>query len=180
MGKSIVILCTLDTKCDEVELLKEVILDRGHNVLMLDMSLGRDSRISGDITTEEIAAEMQVESEKIKDLLPALAPMESIDAPLPGCDLLQHEKLADETGASPFDRAAEEETVSSVQRLLERLPDRQRLILAMRYGIGYPKECTLEEIGRALGLSRERIRQIEKVAREQFENNWGIGAKSIT
>ena len=56
MGKSIVILCTLDTKCDEVELLKEVILNRGYNVLMLDMSLGRDSRISGDITSEEIAA----------------------------------------------------------------------------------------------------------------------------
>ena len=47
---------------------------------------------------------------------------------------------------------------------LHKLPDRQRVILSMRHGIGHPKECTLEEIGDALGLSRERIRQVEKVA----------------
>lgn len=70
MGKSIVILCTLDTKCDEVELLKEVILNRGHNVLMLDMSLGRDSRISGDIASEEIAAAAGSDIQVVRDLAP--------------------------------------------------------------------------------------------------------------
>jgi RNA polymerase sigma factor (sigma-70 family) len=129
-------------------------------------------KLSRPPTVEEIAEEMHADSEKIKDLLPALSPMDSIDAPLPGTDLYQYETLADESSASPFERAAEEEKVSSVQRLLTRLPDRQRRILAMRYGIGYPKESTLEEIGMALGLSRERIRQIEKVACNEFKKGW--------
>ena len=52
----------------------------------------------------------------------------------------------------------------AIASVLKALPPRQRVILSMRHGIGYPRECTLEEIGDALGLSRERIRQVEKVA----------------
>jgi RNA polymerase primary sigma factor len=123
-------------------------------------------------TLEEIAAEMDQEVEKVGELLPALTPVDSIDAPLPSGDSSQADGLADETRPSPLEQAEEEETVSSVKRLLERMPLRQRLILAMRFGIGYGQEWTLEEIGGALGLSRERIRQIEKVARERFRDGW--------
>jgi RNA polymerase primary sigma factor len=116
---------------------------------------------------EEIAAGMDVPREKVEELLPALTSMTSIDAPIGSSDISQAEMLTDEESPSPLDKAIEEEVTDSVH-----LPSRHRVILAMRYGIGYPKECTLEEIGETLGLSRERIRQIEKVARESFRNGW--------
>jgi RNA polymerase sigma factor (sigma-70 family) len=123
-------------------------------------------------TLEELAERMKAEPGKIHELLPALTPVDSIDAPLASGDIRFADTLADKKIVSPLERAMEEETSQSVQKLLERMPARHRVILAMRYGIGYPRECSLEEIGRALGLSRERIRQIEKTARKQFETGW--------
>ena len=120
-------------------------------------------------THSEIAAEMKLPAEKLQELLPALAPIDSIDAPLASSELSHADLLAD-TGTSPLEEAIEEETTHSIQSLLERMPERERIILAMRYGIGYTRERTLEEIGTALGLSRERIRQIEQVAREELRS----------
>jgi RNA polymerase primary sigma factor len=121
---------------------------------------------------EEIAAGMDVPREKVEELLPALTSLTSIDAPIGSGDISHAEMLADEESPSPLDTAIEEEVKDSVHEVLDHLPARHRVILAMRYGIGYPRECTLEEIGETLGLSRERIRQIEKVARESFRNSW--------
>ncbi len=120
-------------------------------------------------TRVEIAAEMGVPLEKVEELLPALGPIDSIDAPLASTDLSHAHLLADK-GASPLEEAIEEETSQSIQALLERMSERDRIILAMRYGIGYPRESTLEEIGTALGLSRERIRQIEQLARRELRS----------
>jgi RNA polymerase sigma factor (sigma-70 family) len=123
-------------------------------------------------TVDEIADEMDGDVQKLGELLPALASVDSLDAPLPSGEISRADVLADEICSSPFDLAEEEEMVSSVKHLLQRLPLRQRLILGLRFGIGYAQEYTLEEIGGWLGLSRERIRQIEKVARERFKNGW--------
>ena len=127
------------------------------------------SKLERTPTHFEIAAEMELPPEKLEELLPALRPIDSIDAPLAYTDLSAADLLAD-TGTSPLEEAIEEETTHSIQALLERMPERERIILAMRYGIGYQRARTLEEIGTALGLSRERIRQIEQVAREELRS----------
>lgn len=123
----------------------------------LSRKLGRTAR------AEDIAAEMGLPTSKIKELLPAIGPIDSIDAPIASTDRSLGDTLED-MRPDPFDTALEAETRRTIKRVLHELPDRQRVILAMRHGIGYPKECTLDEIGEALGLSRERIRQVEKVA----------------
>jgi RNA polymerase sigma factor (sigma-70 family) len=120
-------------------------------------------------TRTEIAAEMGVPLAKVEELLPALSPIDSLDAPLASTDLRHADLLADK-GTSPLEEAIEEETTQSIQALLDRMPERERIILAMRYGIGYPRECTLEEIGTELGLSRERIRQVEQLARRELRS----------
>ncbi len=117
----------------------------------------------------EVAAQMGVPLKKVEELLPALGPIDSLDAPLASTDL-RHSDLLAHKGTSPLEEAIEEETTQSIQALLDRLPERERNILAMRYGIGYPRECTLEEIGTALGLSRERIRQVEQLARQELRS----------
>lgn len=113
---------------------------------------------------DEIAARMGIPKEKVEELLPAIRPIDSIDAPVARSDRSLGDLLEDRTSPTPLDAAIEEETRRAVKAVLGELPDRQRVILSMRHGIGYPRECTLEEIGEALGLSRERIRQVEKTA----------------
>jgi RNA polymerase sigma factor (sigma-70 family) len=113
---------------------------------------------------EEIANGCGLSRAKIEELLPAIASIQSIDAPIPATEKLLSDTLADRTRPSPLEEAIDEETRSAVKAVLHQLPQRQRIILAMRHGIDYPRECTLDEIGDALGLSRERIRQVEKLA----------------
>ena len=124
----------------------------------LSERLGRAAQV------EDIAAAMKVPLEKIRELLPAIAPLERIDAPIAFTNRTLADTLADRATPTPLAVAIESERRRVVEAVLHELPQRQRVILAMRHGIGYPKECTLEEIGAALGLSRECIRQVEKVA----------------
>jgi len=112
----------------------------------------------------EISREIGLPEHKLAELLPAIAPIHSIDAPIAGGERNLGDTLDDRDSPTPFDETMEAETNRSIEAVLHALPERQRVILSMRHGIGYPKECTLEEIGEALGLSRERIRQVEKVA----------------
>ena len=113
---------------------------------------------------EEIADAIGLPKHKVEELLPAIAPIDSIDSPLAATELKLGDTIEDRKTPTPLDEAMEEETRRAIAAVLDALPPRQRVILSMRHGIGYPKECTLEEIGDALGLSRERIRQVEKVA----------------
>ena len=113
---------------------------------------------------EEIAKEIGLPQHKVEELLPAIAPIDSVDAPLGSTNRQLGDVLEDRATPTPLEGAIDAETRRIVKTVLHELPDRQRVILSMRHGIGYPKECTLEEIGKALGLSRERIRQVEKVA----------------
>jgi DNA-directed RNA polymerase sigma subunit (sigma70/sigma32) len=122
------------------------------------------SRLGRAATASEIASRCGLSRKKVDELLPAIAPIESIDGPVPPTDKPLSEVLADREHPSPLDQAMEAETRSAVKAGLKELPRRQRIILSMRHGIDYPRECTLDEIGDALGLSRERIRQVEKAA----------------
>jgi RNA polymerase sigma factor (sigma-70 family) len=122
------------------------------------------SRLGRAATAGEIASGCGLSRKKVEELLPAIAPIESIDGPVPPTDKPLSDVLADRTRPSPLDQAMEAETRSAVKAGLRELPRRQRIILSMRHGIDYPRECTLDEIGDALGLSRERIRQVEKAA----------------
>jgi len=143
----------------------------------LAASLGRAA------LAEEIANGCGLSRTKVEELLPAIASIQSIDAPIPATERLLSDTLADRGRPSPLEDAMDEETRSAVKAVLHELPQRQRIILAMRHGIDYPRECTLDEIGDALGLSRERIRQVEKVAaaavRDWIQKNRSELAKPV-
>jgi RNA polymerase sigma factor (sigma-70 family) len=72
------------------------------------------------------------------------------------------EVVAEKTTAPPDGGLLRERTAASLQRLLEHLPHRQKEILSMHYGLGGERVKTLAEIGRILGVSRERVRQLER------------------
>ena len=64
-------------------------------------------------------------------------------------------------GRSPEEAAMRNELADEVERVMGPLNDREREVLRLRYGLGTDRELTLEEIGRRLSITRERVRQIE-------------------
>jgi DNA-directed RNA polymerase sigma subunit (sigma70/sigma32) len=72
--------------------------------------------------------------------------------------------VADSTAPTPFDLVAGHLLADEIEKLLSRLGEREREILRLRYGLDRGEPRTLEEVGDALNLTRERIRQIERSA----------------
>jgi RNA polymerase primary sigma factor len=86
-------------------------------------------------------------------------------------EMVRHEDDGEELGAmledddpGPVEEALEELMRTDVVHLLDRLPMRERRILELRYGLADGREHTLAHIGRSLGLTRERVRQLERQA----------------
>ena len=78
------------------------------------------------------------------------------------------EMLPDLSVRSPEDTAINGDVANEVERALAPLSDRERKVLSLRYGLGTDREYTLEEIGRHMSVTRERIRQIESRALQKL------------
>ena len=78
--------------------------------------------------------------------------------------------LADKEAVSPDQRLFHKEINSIVGLAMVTLTDRERTILVDRFGLTGNEEMTLEEIGRKMGLSRERVRQLEREAKGKLRN----------
>lgn len=85
-----------------------------------------------------------------------------------------YDLLPDEDAPDPDDALAAAEMGATVAGLLALLPERERQILALRYGLGGTATHTLDEIGRAMGLTRERVRQLEAAALERLRGVPGL------
>jgi RNA polymerase sigma factor (sigma-70 family) len=72
--------------------------------------------------------------------------------------------LVDTGGVTTEDTVEHRAMVSQLHELVDRLPEREATIVRLRFGLHDGKPYTLDEIGRELGLTRERIRQLEKLA----------------
>jgi RNA polymerase primary sigma factor len=76
--------------------------------------------------------------------------------------------LSDRSVRSPEDSALDSDLANEVERAMAPLADREREVLRLRYGLGTDREYTLEEIGRRLSVTRERVRQIEARALQKL------------
>jgi RNA polymerase primary sigma factor len=114
-------------------------------------------------TTQEIALELGLPAAKVLEALQSFATTTaSLDAPLgEDGDSTLVDLIEDEDPVRPFDAAARSLLGEAAARVLATLPAREERILRMRLGIGLPTEHTLEEVGRELNVTQERIRQIE-------------------
>jgi RNA polymerase sigma factor (sigma-70 family) len=113
----------------------------------------------------EVAAEAQVPVEQVTALAQASRPVASLDAPLGEDGELALGDLIRDSDPGAEELAEAEDRRSAVTQALSVLDMREREVIRLRYGlIDNGREHTLEEVGRTLGLTRERIRQIETKA----------------
>ncbi len=87
--------------------------------------------------------------------------------------------MEDPESARPEDDVYKKELIRITRAALEELPDRERLILLKRFGVMGNDEMTLEEIGKILGLSRERVRQLEKEAKLKLRERLGTLRRQV-
>ncbi len=119
---------------------------------------------------EEIAAELQWTAREVKDILRIAQLPVSLEKPIgEEEDSELGDFVEDEAAESPFERASENLRRENVRRALDALPPREREVIEMRYGLKGHKARTLEEVGRAFGVTRERIRQIENNTLKKLE-----------
>jgi RNA polymerase primary sigma factor len=112
---------------------------------------------------EEIAAELALTSEEVREVLRMANLPLSLEKPLGEEDDAKLGNLVeDEVAESPFEVASVSLRREEIEQLLSALPERERRVIELRFGLDGRQPRTLEEVGRAFGLTRERIRQIEK------------------
>ena len=135
-----------------VEKLNKVV----HVERQLVQELGREP------TPEEIALELETTAREVKDILRMAQLPISLEKPIGEEEESElGDFVEDETAESPFELASENLRRENVSKALEALPQREREVIEMRFGLKGHEARTLEEVGRAFGVTRERIRQIE-------------------
>jgi RNA polymerase primary sigma factor len=120
---------------------------------------------------KEIAGEMGVSVEKVRELLSVIKIPISVETPIDefGNSSIS-DYIEDKRGSSPVDFVIKQNLTEEIQNILDTLSEREKKIIEMRFGIGTNREKTLEEIGRYFHLTRERIRQIEETALQRLKN----------
>jgi RNA polymerase primary sigma factor len=127
-----------------------------HVERQLVQSLGREPE------PQEIAAELRWPLDEVRDILRVSQLPVSLEKPIGDEDESElGDFVADEEIAQPFEEASERLQQEGVRRALEALPERERQVIELRYGLSGLEPLTLEEVGKTFGVTRERIRQIE-------------------
>ena len=116
-------------------------------------------------TPEEIGAEMDLPTEKVRDILKISQEPVSLETPI-GEEDDSHlgDFIEDNEATSPADNAAYELLKSELEDVLDTLTDREENVLRLRFGLDDGRQRTLEDVGKVFGVTRERIRQIEAKA----------------
>ena len=144
-----------------VEKLNKVV----HVERQLVQTLGREP------TPEEIAAELETTTREVRDILRMSQQPISLEKPVGDEDESElGDFVEDQTAVSPFEIASESLRRENVRKALCALPMREREVIEMRYGLTGERPRTLEEVGRAFNVTRERIRQIENHTLKKLES----------
>ena len=114
---------------------------------------------------EEIGAEMDMPTQKVRDILKIAQEPVSLETPI-GEEDDSHlgDFIEDQDATSPADHAAYELLKEQLNDVLDTLTDREENVLRLRFGLDDGRTRTLEEVGKVFGVTRERIRQIEAKA----------------
>jgi RNA polymerase primary sigma factor len=143
-----------------VEKLNKVV----HIERQLVQRLGREPK------PEEIAEELEMTTEEVRDILRMSQLPVSLEKPIGEEEESElGDFVQDEAAESPYDTAQVTLRKQDIESALCALPDRERQVIELRFGLCGEQPLTLEEVGREFGVTRERIRQIENNTLKKLE-----------
>ena len=136
------------------------VLERRHRLLAAASDL--ESAFGREPTRRELSEATGLSLRQIDETVQACQPPASLEQPVASeADDVLGDLVADDAAADPFDHAAQQEERLRVRRAVAQLPERERLVLEKRFGLD-GESRTLEEIGGVVGVTRERVRQLEQ------------------
>ena len=127
-------------------------------------------RLGREPQPDEIAIELEMTTEEVREILRMSQLPVSLEKPIGEEEESElGDFVEDDSAESPFDTASLTLRREDVQKALDSLPDRERRVIELRFGLLGHQPFTLEEVGRAFGVTRERIRQIENNTLKRLE-----------
>ncbi len=140
-------------------------------------------KLDHEPSAEEIAALLDKPVGEVKRMLGLNERVTSVDVTLgPDSDKTLLDTLTDERPSDPCELLQDEDLSQSIDLWLSDLSEKQREVVIRRFGLRGHESCTLEEVGREIGLTRERVRQIQvealKRLREILESN-GLSSEAL-
>jgi RNA polymerase primary sigma factor len=143
-----------------VEKLNKVV----HIERQLVQRLGREPR------PDEIAEELEMTTDEVREILRMSQLPVSLEKPIGEEEESSlGDFVPDDTAESPYDTATLSLRREDIETALNALPERERQVIELRFGLGGEQPRTLEEVGREFGVTRERIRQIENNTLKKLE-----------
>lgn len=137
-------------------------------------------KLDHEPTAEEIAEKLQVSSVDVSRMLKLNEKITSVDIPLGGDnDKALLDVLADDDNVGPDFKVQDEDISNSVVKWLNELNTKQREVLARRFGLLGYEPSTLEDVGAEIGLTRERVRQIQVEALKRMRDLLGAQGLSV-
>jgi len=130
----------------------------------LTQQLGREP------TNEEIAQKLIVPTRKVEEVFRAIQDPIALQTPVGDEDTELEDFIGDKNSPSPYSDAEKIETSEQIQKVLKTLTPKEEMVIRMRFGIGADRDHTLEEVGRHLSITRERVRQIEAKALRKLKH----------
>jgi RNA polymerase sigma factor (sigma-70 family) len=121
-------------------------------------------KLNREPTLEELTKESGLPEQRVQDLLELVEDPVSLDVPVGDGESLYGDLIEDLNSAQPEEKTAQTLRARELATALSKLNPRMRRVLALRFGLDGEKPQTLEEVGAGLGITRERVRQLESRA----------------
>ena len=139
------------------------------------------AKLERDPTDEEIAEKSKLSLKHVQEVRAAARAVTSLDKPVGAEGDTSFGDLIADKEAEPSEEVHVSLAENAVRSAVETLPEREREVVKLRYGMnGDPDPKSLEEIGRQLGLTRERVRQIEARALQRLAERREVAALGET
>lgn len=130
----------------------------------LTQELGREP------TDDEIAKRLSVPTRKVEEVFRAIQDPIALQTPVGDEDTELEDFIGDKNSPSPYSDAENKEISGYIKKVLGTLTPKEEKVIRMRFGIGVDRDHTLEEVGRHLTITRERVRQIEAKALRKLKH----------